>query len=63
MSLEDLQAIATNYDVAYFNESDKRMLKTVLDLVVGILAALEASTDTNDTKIDALEERVEALED
>ena len=63
MSLADLQTIAATYEDSYLGQSDKALAKTVLDLVVGILAAHKASIDTNDTKIDALEERVEALED
>ena len=62
MSLEDLQAITADFENSYLGQSDKEFSKTILDLVVGILAALEASTDTNDTKIDALEARVETLE-
>ena len=62
MGLSDLQAIANDYEAAYFGQSDKVLSKTVLDLVIGVLGTLDAKDDALDTKIDELEVRVEALE-
>ena len=42
MSLADLQALAANYEDSYFGQSDKAIAKTILDLIVEILAAHEA---------------------
>ena len=58
MSIADLETIKDTYSATGANTIGSEFFVEL----IAILTALEASTDTLDTKLDALEARVEALE-
>ena len=58
MSISTLTALKNTYS----STNASTMIPQFYVELIAILTALEASTDANDTKIDDLEARVEALE-
>lgn len=67
MSIVDVTSEKANYDAEMVTKFPPPILRahiisTYMEKVIGVLTALEASTDALDTKLDELEARVEALE-